>query len=61
MVIKAAEDSCVLECCLLYTEAAPAQMLEVTVLQRTACTWGFNPKHAHGHVGAYLLSMDLGN
>lgn len=61
MVIKAAEHSCVLECCLLYIEAAPALMLEVTALQSTACMWGFNPKHGHGHVGAYLLSIDLGN
>lgn len=59
MVAKAAENSCVLECCLLYSEAALAQMLKVIALQTTACSWGFKPKHGPEHTGAPVLSVDL--
>jgi len=30
-------------------------------LQTTAGTWGINPKHGHGHVGAPLWGWDLGS
>lgn len=61
MVVKAAENSCALEGCLLYVEAALAQILEVAVWQTTACTWGFSHKHGHGRVGARLSGLDLGS
>ena len=61
MVVKAAENSCVLACCLLYIEAAPAQMLEIAALQTTACMWDFNPKQGHRRAGAHLSGLDLGS
>lgn len=55
------EQLCVLECRLLYVEAAPAQILEVAAWQTTACTWGFNHKHGHGRAGVRLSGLDLGS
>lgn len=61
MVVKAAENSPVLEWCLLYIEVALAQTLEVAALQTTACPWGFNLKHRHGRAGARQSGLDLGS